>query len=108
MLTWWFAFSNIAFAIDADTLINRVGTLIIAPIIVFLIALSLLVFIWGVIQFIRSQSGGEQSSIEEGKQHIVWGLAGLLIMLSVYGILRLIINTFGIEGPPGTPIVLPH
>ena len=107
MLSWWFASAHSAFAIDLDTLITRSETYIINPVIVFLVTLALLTFIWGVIQFIRSQSGGEEKSIADGKQHIIWGLAGLMIMLSVYGIMHLIINTFGITGPNGA-ITLPR
>lgn len=108
MLTWWFFGTNSALAVSIDTLIYRLNTQIINPIIVFMMALALLVFIWGVIEFIMNQGGGEEKAIASGKQHILWGLVGLVIMVSVFGIMRLIINTFGIKGPPGTPITLPN
>jgi hypothetical protein len=36
---------------------------------------------------------------EEGKRKIFWGLFGMFIMFSVYGIIRLILGTFEIEAP---------
>lgn len=108
MFGWWFTSTNIAHAVTIDTLIYRLGTQIINPIIVFMMALALLVFIWGIVEFLMNQGGGEEKAVMDGKRHIFWGLVGLLIMVSVFGIMRLIINTFGIQGPPGTPIVLPQ
>ena len=107
MITWWFIGINIAHAVSIDTLIYRLNTQIINPIIVFMMALAILMFVWGVVEFLMNQGGGEEKAIANGKQHILWGLIGLLIMVSVFGIMRLIVNTFGIKGPPGTPIVFP-
>ncbi len=108
MFTWWFANINIAHAVSIDTLIYRLSTQIINPVIIFMMALAILIFIWGIIEFLMSQGGGEEKAIASGKQHIVWGLVGLVIMVGVFGIMRLIINTFGLTGPKGAPIVLPQ
>lgn len=107
MLSFWFLHVNIAHAVSIDTLIYRMNTMIINPIIMFMMALAGLVFIWGIVEFIMSQNSGEEKAIADGKQHILWGLIGLLIMVGVFGIMRLIVNTFGLKGPPGTPIVIP-
>ncbi len=108
MFTWWFAGIHNAYALSIDTLIYRLNTQIIDPIIVFMMALALLVFIWGAVEFLMNQGGGEEKAIASGKQHLLWGLIGLVIMVSVFGIMRLIVNTFGITGPPGTNITFPH
>lgn len=108
MFTWWFINLNIAYAVSIDTLIYRMSTQIINPIIMFMMALAILVFVWGVVEFLMNQGGGEEKSIASGKQHILWGLIGLVIMVGVFGIMRLIVNTFGLQGPPGTPIVIPQ
>ena len=107
MFFWWFTGIHTAFAMSIDTLVSRLDTLIINPLILFMMALAILVFVWGVVEFLMNQGGGEEKSIASGKQHIFWGLIWLLIMVGVYGILHLLINTFGISGPPGTSIVLP-
>ena len=56
-----------------------------------MIALAVLVFLWGVFEFIMGS--GDEKARETGKQHIVWGLVGLFIMVSAMGIVNLIINT---------------
>jgi hypothetical protein len=82
--------------------------MIIQPVIMFMMALAGLVFIWGVVEFLMNQGGGEEKAIASGKQHILWGLVGLLIMVSVFGIMRLIVNTFGFTPPPNSGVVYPQ
>ena len=36
---------------------------------------------------------------EEGKKKILWGLVGMFIMVSAYGLIQLVLNTFSINGP---------
>ena len=110
MLTWWFAgfHSASAATVSIDHLINNFDTIIVNPVILFMMALAAIVFIWGVAQFIYNVGEGEEGDIADGKQHILWGLIGLLIMVGVYGILHLVINTFGLQGPSGSAITLPQ
>ena len=61
-----------------------------------LIALALVVFFWGLIQYIRTHKGG--------KDIMIAGLVGLFIMVSVWGIIRIAQNTLGVGGS-GTPTV---
>lgn len=56
-----------------------------------LIAVALLVFFWGLIQYIRNHKS------TEGRQIMIAGLVGLFIMTSVWGIIRLAQNTFGVN-----------
>jgi len=44
--------------------------------------------------------GGEH---EEGKKHMLWGIVGMFIMASVYGIIALLDNTFDLDAFSGTP-----
>ena len=45
-------------------------------------------FLWNL------NEGGEN---KEGKQHMLWGIVGMLIMISVWGILDILDNTFGLD-----------
>ena len=73
-------------------LVSRVNEFIINPLIVLLFAVATVVFLWGVSQFLfESAMKGEQ---EDGKRHMLWGVIGMAIMISVYGILSLLDNTF--------------
>jgi phosphate starvation-inducible membrane PsiE len=76
-------------------LLNRINEFIINPIISVAVALALVVFLWGVVQFIYSETS--DSKREEGKKKIVYGLVGLFIMFTAYGIINFILNTFDIR-----------
>ena len=80
--------SLIAFAGD---ILNRI--------IPVLIALALVVFFWGLIQYIYTH--------KKGKDIMIAGLVGLFIMVSVWGIIRIAQNTLGVGsgGPPSIPQV---
>ena len=80
----------------ASDLIDRFVFYIIDPIILLVFALGFFLFIWGLVQFlinIESDSKGRS----DGKRHMVWGLVGMLIMISVYGIIALLDNSFDLN-----------
>lgn len=81
---------------DIDEIILRVNQYILNPIIAFLFVLASILFVYGLVKFfLAAKEGGEDR--ETGKKHMVWGLVGMFIMISVFGIMRLIVNTFGID-----------
>lgn len=77
--------------------LNKLFDLILNPAIVLLFAVALLIFFWGIVQFISSETANTKR--KEGQKKIIWGLVGLFIMFSAYGIIRLILNTFGLSSP---------
>ena len=81
-------------------LLNKINSLILNPLISLAFAISLLVFFWGLIQFIRSETADSKRG--EGLKKITYGLLGMLIMISAYGIIRFLLGIFGIT--PGYPI----
>lgn len=76
---------------SGSPIIDKVKTEIINPLILFLIAVAVAYFLYGLMMFIRNQDNEE--SQEEGKKHMLWGVIGLAIMFSVYGILNLVNTT---------------
>jgi hypothetical protein len=66
-----------------------------------LVALAFLVFVWGLVVFI-SRSGDDKSR-EEGKHKIVWGIIGLFIITSIWGILALFQTMAGVGGSITVP-----
>jgi hypothetical protein len=74
--------------------VNRV---ILNPIIVLLFAIAFLYFFFGLFQFINS--AGEAEGREEGKKKVIWGLVGMFIMFSAYGLIHLVLSTFGLSEP---------
>ena len=87
---------------DISEFLNGVNRVILNPLILLAFAIATLVFFWGVFQFIFSETSDAKR--ETGKKKIFWGLFGMFIMISAYGLIRLILGTFGID--PGYPFNL--
>jgi hypothetical protein len=67
---------------------------IINPIINVIFAAALMLFLFGLLRFVLSR--GDETALAAGKQHMFWGVVGMTVMISVYGILWLMLDTFGI------------
>lgn len=74
-----------------DQFILNLANVILNPLIRLMFAVALVVFLWGIIEYIKG--AGSPDSRKKGTNHILWGLVGLFIMVSVYGILALFKNT---------------
>ena len=84
--------------------INAIDTVVTSAIPIFL-GIALLIFIWGVVKFMMSDDDNSRS---EGKKHMLWGLIGLFVIVSVWGLVILLQVLVGIEGqdaisPPQVP-----
>jgi len=66
-----------------------------SSVIPLIIALALAMFIWGVVQFVINDQ--EEAKKEKGKQFMIWGIIGLVVMFGVWGIVKIVGATFGIE-----------
>ena len=62
-----------------------------------LITLAIIVFFWGLVQYLVNV--GEQKS--EGLKIMFYGLIAIFVMVSIWGILRLMQATFGISSTQG-------
>ena len=71
---------------------QRIVTYIIDQVLLVIFALGFLLFVYGLVEFLWNLNSGKDT--ESGKQHMIWGIVGMVIMVSVYGILDLIDNTF--------------
>ena len=77
-----------------EDIINKVIEQIINPLIPVLIGIGLIVFFWGIIQFVLNADSEEKRST--GRQHMMWGIIGLFVMVSVWGIIYLLQDFFGV------------
>lgn len=89
-------FNSIAYADGLDTLLFRINEKILNPVIEISFVVALVVFLFGVMEFIRNPADKEKR--ERGRQHMLWGVIGFLIMFTVFGIINLLVRTFGIQG----------
>ncbi len=83
-------------------LLDRIVTYLIDPAVKVVFTLGLLVFFIGIVEFLWALKDGKPS--ETGKQHIIYGLVGMFIMVSVYGIISMIMNTLGIDFGTATDV----
>jgi len=81
----------------SDELIANISREILNPFIAMLFAIALVLFFWGLMNFLYNS--GDDTSKKQGKSHMLWGLIGMFIMLSVFGILSLFTETLGVVLP---------
>lgn len=78
-------------------MLAKIQILIINPLIGLLFALALMFFLWGLMQFILNANNEEGRTA--GKNHMIWGIVGMFIMVSAYAIIDILRNTFGLYRP---------
>jgi hypothetical protein len=88
-------FVLIAYAKSFDQVVFDINRTILNPLIQFAFIVAFVVFLWGVMEYIRSANNPEGRKI--GQDHMLWGVIGLVIMVGVYGIITILTKTFGIN-----------
>ncbi len=81
--------------------LHKVNAVILNPVIKLAFAIAILIFFYGIFEFIQKETGDKDR--EKGKDKIKWGLVGMLIMFSAYGIINLILGTFNFPKPDILP-----
>lgn len=76
-----------------ETLMKKVDQLILNPIIGLLFALAMVYFIWGLVRYLISPDSEEVR--KSSKSSMLWGIIGMFIMVSVFGIMNFILKTLG-------------
>jgi len=75
--------------------VARVNEVILFPLITLLTAIAFLFFMYGC--FIYISNANNPAAREVGRGHIMWGIVGMFVMLSAFGILSVAANTFGLK-----------
>ncbi len=78
-------------------------SLLLDYVIPIIIGFAVVVFLWGILKFITK--AGDEGAQTEGKQLMLWGIIALFVMTSVWGLVHILTNTFGL--PYGIPNQLP-
>lgn len=60
-----------------------------------LIACAVVYFLYGVLQYVIM--GDDEEKKEKAKSTILYGIVGIFVMVSVYGLVKLVQDTFGIN-----------
>jgi hypothetical protein len=82
--------SNLTFVQNAFGALGNIINLAI-PV---LVALGVLFFIWGLVQFIFAS--GDESAKDEGKRKMIWGVIALFVIVSVWGLVALLNQVTGV------------
>lgn len=67
----------------------------------FLGAVAFLVFVLGVARFIKAS--GNERQIKESKNFLIWGIVGLFVLVTIWGIIAFLRSEFGFGG--GEPLI---
>lgn len=81
-------------------LAGKIAAVIINPILALLFGVGLVVFVWGLVQYLYNANvKGEVSG--EAQMHMFWGIVGMFLMVAVFTIIRIIANTIHVQLPAG-------
>jgi len=78
---------------EVKDLLGKIADLILNPLIILGFTVATIYLFYGIAEMIWKS---DSSDLGKSRDNVKWGIIGLFIMFSVYGILRLVLNTFGI------------
>ena len=70
-----------------------------------IVALAVVYVLYGIFQFVQA---GDDDARKEGRNKMVYGIIGIAVMVSVWGLVKIVINTIGTDnsasyGAPALP-----
>lgn len=80
----------------AKQFVARINQVIVYPLILLMLGVAMLIFLYGAFEYVVNSDN--ESGRETGKKHLLWGVVGLMVMVSAYAILEIAANTFGLSG----------
>ena len=79
---------------NVNQFLSRLSSAIITPLLTLMLAVAVLVFIYGVAKFMWDLSNGGDT--KEGKSLMLYGIGGFVIMTAAYALIQMMLNTFNI------------
>ena len=83
--------------------VDYLGCLLARSVVPVLFALAFVVFLWGVVQFIMNSA--DEAERAKGKQFMLWGIIGLFVMFSVWGLVSILQKTVDPINAPEKPLI---
>jgi|GEM_PF-833231 len=78
----------------AQCFVDKINDAILFPLITLLMALAFLFFLYGAFEYVKNS--GSDAGRETGRRHLLYGVIGMLVMLSAFSILNIAAGTFGL------------
>lgn len=79
-----------------DTVLNYFTCIIGNSVIPFIFSLAVVMFTWGAVKFFIINSD-EEKKRAEGKQFMIWGIIALAVMISIWGLVGILGDTFSLD-----------
>lgn len=73
---------------------EKIQSDILDPLIAVLFTLGTALLLWGVILYVIG-SQGDQKKLDQGKQLMLWGIIGMTVMASAWGIVNILCDFLG-------------
>lgn len=88
---------------NIESVLCKVNELL-SAVVPVLIALAVVYFVWGVVSYMF---GGDEEAKKNGRGRIIYGIIGLAVIVSLWGLVNILTNTFGLTGSNYDTIILP-
>lgn len=59
-----------------------------------IIAIAVVYFVYGIARYVMA---GDEGAKEAAKDKIIYGVIGLFVMISIWGLVNILVNTFGLD-----------
>ncbi len=94
--------SNTNLVDGIGNIFNYISCILITSLVPVLFSIAMVAFIWGVIQTFINPNNEEAR--KKGKAYVLWGLIGLFIMVTMWSLVGVFTDTFGL-GAPVIPVL---
>lgn len=71
---------------------------ILALVVPVIVILGIVYFVWGVISYVV---GSDEEAKKKGRDRMIYGIIGLAVIVAVWGLVNILINTFNLKGQTG-------
>ena len=88
----------------ASDVLEKIKEEVFQPIAIVIFTAGFFLFVWGLVKFLWNVEGKK----EEGKQHMLWGVIGMFVMVSIWAIIALLDNTLGLGATTGGAAIDPN
>ncbi len=85
-----------------NTILLNFNRVVINPLLLLIFTVGLLLFVYGVVEFLfnfNASSGHSIGSLKSGKNHMLWGIVGMVVMATAIGIISLLSSVICSGGP---------